>query len=239
MAGRSCTRLLAVSLLIFVMSTSLRGQAVRFQGDRVGVASRADYAEVSGPRSASMPGGSLWRELLPDELAGENIPTRIPRVPIRRPPFPIGPGTTVLSQVTQAAGTIFSGTVKSVAGGGRAASGQSLGTMAITFHVERAIRGVTAGQDLTIHEWLGLWTSGQHYRVGERVLLFLFPPSRLGLTSAAGGSMGRFGVDPAGRVIIGPHLGALETEPVLAGRSRVDYEEFVRAIRRAGGTEQP
>jgi hypothetical protein len=46
-------------------------------------------------------------------------------------------------------------------------------------------------------------------------------------------------VDPVGRIIIGPHLEALETEPVLAGRSRVGYEEFVRAVRRAGGTEQP
>jgi hypothetical protein len=238
MTGRGCTTLLVVSFLILVTPRSLRGQAVPFPGDRVGAAYRADYPEAYGPRSASIPGAGLWRELLPDELAGENIPRRIPRVPIRRPPFPIGPGTTVLSEVTQAAGTIFSGTVKSVAGG-RGTSGQSLGTMAITFHVEHAIRGVTAGQDLTIHEWLGLWTSGQRYRVGERVLLFLFPPSRLGLTSPVGGSIGRFGVDPAGRVIIGPHLGALETEPVLAGRSRVDYEEFVRAVRRASRTEQP
>ena len=238
MAGRSCTRLLVVSFLIFVMPASLRGQAIPFQRDRVEAEYRADYSEVYGPRSASRWEAGLWREPSPDEFTGEDFPARIPRIPIRRPPVSIGSGTTALSQVTRAAGTIFSGTVKSVAGG-RAASGQSLGTVAITFHVERAIRGVTVGQDLTIHEWLGLWTSGQRYRVGERVLLFLFPPSRLGLTSPVGGSIGRFGVDPVGRIIIGPHLEALETEPVLAGRSRVGYEEFVRAVRRAGGTEQP
>lgn len=238
MAGRRCTSLLAVSFLIFATPTSLRGQAVPVRGDKVGAASWDGYAVGDGPRSASILGGGLRRELSPDDLGGEEIPARIPRIPIRRPPLPIGPGTTVLSKLTQAAGTVFSGTVKSVAGG-QAASGQPLSTMAITFHVERAIRGVTAGQDLTIHEWLGLWTSGQRYRVGERVLLFLFPPSRLGLTSPVGGSMGRFAVDPAGRVIIGSQLGALATEPALAGRPRVDYEEFVRAVRRANGTEQP
>src|SRR3979490_570190 len=76
MAGRSCTRLLAVSCLIFVMPASLRGQAVPFQGDRVGAASGADYAEVFGPRSASMWEAGLWREPSPGEVTGESVPRK-------------------------------------------------------------------------------------------------------------------------------------------------------------------
>jgi len=53
----------------------------------------------------------------------------------------------------------------------------------VTFHIESGLRGATAGRNLTINEWIGLWSSGQRYAVGERVLLFLYPKSKLGLTS--------------------------------------------------------
>jgi hypothetical protein len=51
--------------------------------------------------------------------------------------------------MTRAAGVIFSGTVISVARQ-PAAAGQAVETVAITFHVENAIRGTTPGENFTI-----------------------------------------------------------------------------------------
>jgi hypothetical protein len=97
-------------------------------------------------------------------------------------------------------GYIFAGTDQSV----HMDSPQpgSVPTVQVSFHVDEAIRGVRSGQTLVIREWAGLWNSGEHYRVGERVLLFLYPPSKLGLTSPVGGAMGRIAVGPKGRVIV-------------------------------------
>jgi hypothetical protein len=111
-------------------------------------------------------------------------------------------------------------------------------TVAITFHVERALHGASTGQDFTIFQWIGLWTSGQRYRVGERVLLFLYPPSKLGLTSSVGGPMGRFALDELGRVVLSPqHLAAFGADPVLGGRSLISFRDFARAVLQARGEE--
>jgi hypothetical protein len=111
-------------------------------------------------------------------------------------------------------------------------------TIAITFHIENAIRGTTPGQDLTISQWIGLWSGGQRYRIGEHVLLFLYPPSKLGLTSSVAGRIGRFTVDPWGRVLLSAHhLSAFRADPVLGGKSRVALSDFARAVRRASGEE--
>jgi len=110
--------------------------------------------------------------------------------------------------------------------------------VAITFRVEQAIRGVTPGDDLTISQWMGLWSSGQRYRVGDRLLLFLYPPSKLGLTSCVGGPMGRFALDPWGRVLLSAqHLSAFRTYPLLGGKSRVRFSDFALAVRQARGEE--
>ena len=42
------------------------------------------------------------------------------------------------------------------------------------------------------------------YRIGERVVLFLYPLSLLGLTSPVADGRGRFLVTPAGRVRLSP-----------------------------------
>jgi hypothetical protein len=152
-------------------------------------------------------------------------------------PRPIAPvrraGTFGLTQLTQAAGTIFSGTVTAVVL--RPVSrDQEIETVAVTFHVERAIRGVTPGEDFTISQWVGLWSSGQRYRVGERLLAFLYPTSKLGLTSCVGGAMGRFSVDLFGNILLSPqHLAAFHTDPVLAGKTRVAFGDFALAVRLA------
>ena len=99
-----------------------------------------------------------------------------------------------LGHLTRSSGYIFSGTVTSV-GRTAAATPGDVATMRITFRVEQAVFGVRTGQILTIREWAGLWAAGERYRPRERVLLFLYPPSRLGLTSPVGGSQGRFSID--------------------------------------------
>jgi hypothetical protein len=110
------------------------------------------------------------------------------------------PGAIGLPQLAQVAGMIFSATVTGIARR-PASGGQAIETVAITFHVEDVIRGARPGEDLTIAQWIGLWSSGQRYRIGEHALVFLYPPSKLGLTSCVGGPLGRFNLDSLGRVI--------------------------------------
>ena len=100
----------------------------------------------------------------------------------------------------QNSGYVFAGTVKAVER--IAPQGSGVLTMQITFHVDDGIRGVKTGQILVIREWAGLWQLGERYRPGEGVLLFLYPPSKLGLTSPVGGSIGRYRLDHGGRVIL-------------------------------------
>ena len=154
------------------------------------------------------------------------------------PPRPVlPPGTIGFPQIARAAGTIFSGTVTAITRH-PATGGQSVETVAITFHVERAIRGATPGEDLTIYQWIGLWANGQRYRVGERVLLFLYPPSKLGLTSCVAALMGRFNIDPLGRVLLSAqHLSAFQADPVLGGKSRVRFSDFALAVQRTAEGE--
>jgi len=120
--------------------------------------------------------------------------------PLRPPDDPDLPAR---HSLTSRAGYIFSGTVKMVE---RLVphTKDSVAVMRITFHVDQGIRGARTGQTLVIREWAGLWQVGERYRPGERVMLFLYPASRLGLTSPVGGASGRFPVDPGGRVIVEP-----------------------------------
>jgi hypothetical protein len=118
-----------------------------------------------------------------------------------------------MGRLARDSGYIFDGTVLSVDRLPDIESG-SVGTVQITFRVEQAIRGARNGQVLTIREWAGLWSTGDRYRKGERLLLFLYRPSKLGLTSPVGGPLGRFPVDSAGNVILdNQKLAALSTRP--------------------------
>ena len=128
------------------------------------------------------------------------------------PRLPVSPtGTAGLAEIARAAGTIFSGTVTQIERR-PATPGQTVETVVITFHIENAIRGVTPGEDLSISQWIGLWSSGERYHVGERLLLFLYPRSKLGLTSCVAGPMGRFNIDAWGRVLLSaPQLSVFRT----------------------------
>jgi hypothetical protein len=173
--------------------------------------------------------------LAPSQYSPLIAPVWIPPPSLPRP-YPVGgdpnaPGTGTLLQLVRVAGIIFSGRVTSIGRDG-SSFGQAPASTTITFQVEHAMRGASAGQNLTIHEWAGLWTSGERYRVGERVLLFLYARSRLGLTSPVAGTMGRFAMDSQGRIIMSPqHVATLAADPILGGRTAVPYADFVQAIR--------
>jgi len=153
-----------------------------------------------------------------------------------RTPFP-PPGVFGFPQFVRAAGMIFSGTVTRIERR-PATAGQSVETVAVTFRIEIALRGATPGEDLTITQWIGLWSSGQRYRVGERVLLFLYPASKLGLTSCVGGPLGHFAIDRAGQELLtAQQLSAFRKDPVLGGKSRARFGDFALAVRHAGEEE--
>jgi hypothetical protein len=143
--------------------------------------------------------------------------------------------TATLQQLAQNSAYIFSGIVIAVE---RPAVTGPNGAPAvkITFRVENAIRGVRIGQTLVIREWAGLWESGGHYRRGERVLLFLYPASKLGLTSPVGGTLGRFTMDRNGEIFLQPNqitrLGLSPSrEAMWRRRGGISSHEFADAIR--------
>jgi hypothetical protein len=216
----SWLRLLAI-LLFTLTSALLTPPMVMSQSDRLTPSADIRLPNFTPP--------SPVRNLRPPSPDQPIVPPRV---------LPIRPNPTGFPNIVHAAGTIFSGTVTSISHR-PATHGQAIETVAITFHVEQAIRGSASGEKLTISQWMGAWTSGQRYRVGERVLLFLYPPSKLGLTSTIGGGLGRFAVDPAGHVLLtAQHLSAFRKDPVLGGKSRVEIGDFAEAVRRATEEEE-
>ncbi len=172
------------------------------------------------------------------------IPPELPRLP----PITAGPG---FRHLVDSAGIIFAGRVLSIGRGRRLGdavsransfAGPNAASTEITFLVEHALRGTTQGQRLTIHQWQGeggrLSTRGKHYYLGERLMLFLYAPSKLGLTSPVAGNVGRFAVDSRDRVLMSAqHRAVFANDPFFQGRELVAYSEFERAVRRVGGKE--
>jgi len=109
-------------------------------------------------------------------------------------------------QLLRRAGMIFAGTVL-------ATTPQTVTTLPATertvpgatpvvelrFRVDEAIAGVDPGQVLTIHEWAGAWSMHRPMTKGQHIFIFLYPPSRLGLTSPVGGRLGQVALDPSGK----------------------------------------
>jgi hypothetical protein len=111
-------------------------------------------------------------------------------------PLPKLPRPIDVRPIVRGSGLIFSGRVLKV---DHVSSGSAPGFTRITFQVEDGIRGTRRGQIIEVREWEGLWNIGERYRPGERVVLFLYPPSKLGLTSPVGGaSTGHYSVDTSG-----------------------------------------
>src|SRR5438874_2271530 len=126
------------------------------------------------------------------------------------------PSAAVLRQLTQQSKFIFGGTVTAVENYGR----PDIPTVRITFKVDRAVRGVRAGQVFTIREWAGLWSAGPRYRPGQRVFLFLYPTSKLGLTSPVGGDLGQFDVDDDDVIFNQNHRCALPDQRTTSATGR-------------------
>jgi hypothetical protein len=129
----------------------------------------------------------------------------------------------IIHPVLRDSAQIFSGTVLQIEHR-NSDSSSSLATTTIFFRVDEAIRNVRRGQVIEVKEWGGLWQSGERYHRGERVLLFLYPLSKFGLTSPVGGA-GRFTLDRAGRVLFG---GRTDKTP-----SPIEIRRVVAAIRQA------
>lgn len=138
------------------------------------------------------------------------------------------PAVSSRRMLTQNSGYIFDGTVLSVQAVQNDA--RDVPTVQVRFRVEQAIRGTRVGQILTIREWAGLWNSGERYHPGERLLLFLYRPSKLGLTSPVGGPAGRFAVDSGGNALI--ESGRLPVLP-LDPASRAQFRDKKRVNARA------
>ena len=119
---------------------------------------------------------------------------------------------------------------------------RDLETVEISFHVETAIRGVRTGQTLSIREWAGLWVAQPRYRVGERVVLFLYPPSQLGLTSPVADGRGCFLITAARRVRFSPAqrswLAAEDTSQQDRIPDGIPLTNFLQKLRSVEG-EQP
>jgi hypothetical protein len=150
-------------------------------------------------------------------------------------PHPSPASAPALRRLTRQSGYIFAGTVTAVES---ATSPNSVPSTKITFHVDQAIRGVSKGQTLVIHEWAGVLEAGESYRCGERVLLFLYRPSKLGLTSPVGGQQGRFKLDAIGTAILRREqmtnwFPNSTSPPRSLGSTHISFSDFARAIHQA------
>jgi hypothetical protein len=152
-----------------------------------------------------------------------------------RPPISRGgPVLHALPRMIQSSGIIFCGQVISVTRSA-AASGEMAAPTVITFRVQHAIRGAITGQNLTIREWPGLWNRGERYRIGEHVFLFLYKPSRLGLTSPVNGRLGRLAMDSEERILLRPEItSAFAPDLAFEQKDAVPYTDFERGLLRIG-----
>ncbi|MGD0567115.1 MAG: hypothetical protein ABSA78_01820 [Candidatus Sulfotelmatobacter sp.] len=228
----SCRRLFATISLVLV-ALILPAPGLLFGQDvaaRHGVIA-APVAPVMPPWGNVPPSAPVVLPLSPVLPSGNPIG----RYPLK--PAPILPQPVFFPMLVEAAGIIFSGHVTFV-GHTALPQGPVPSSTTVTFQVEQAIRGTSAGQMLTIREWGGLWANGERYRVGEHVLLFLYAPSKLGLTSPVAGAMGRFATDSQGKVMMDPqHVATFEADPILGGKTIVPYADFARAVWHASGEE--
>lgn len=145
-------------------------------------------------------------------------------------------------QISRSAGTIFAGTVLDVEKGQRPGWGTPV--LQVQFQVDRAIAGARAGQVFTLREWAGAWGTHRPMRRGDRLLIFLYPPSRLGLSSPVGGALGQVRLDPSGKTVT-ILAKDMQTSRMKATRLRtavnptkVSVLQLERAIRSARGARE-
>lgn len=141
-----------------------------------------------------------------------------------------------IDEVARRAKLIFVGTVAAIE------QPEDQPVVKITFQVEDGIRGANAGSPLMIREWSGTWNGAPRYRVGERVLLFLYDSTADGLTSPVAGNAGIFRFSKADAIKLNPDQqkaisrserlrSALAMSDTSDVRRSVPATELVRAIR--------
>jgi hypothetical protein len=141
-------------------------------------------------------------------------------------------------QASRRAGMIFAGTVLTAAPQAAIndkAVSEASPTLQLRFRVDQAIAGVEPGQVLTIHEWVGAQLVHRPMNSGQRILIFLYPRSRLGLTSPVGGPLGQVSLDPSGKYVSKQEL-RLRDQVFPKGSedtNRVSVVQLERAIRSA------
>jgi len=155
-------------------------------------------------------------------------------------------------QLSRRAGMIFAGTVLTAAPPPIAATDRAVPgvtpAVQLSFRVERAIAGVERGQILTIHEWVVAWSMHRPMRSGQHILIFLYPPSRLGFTSPVGGSLGQVALDPSGKNVsrdaqkpvaaIGLRNASSPRPRVPVDTGNISVVQLARAIRSARNEEE-
>ncbi len=108
------------------------------------------------------------------------------------PPTEPGPADvpTVMRSLASRAGVIFVGQVEKIQPNG--------GVMDIVFSVQHRVAG-EVGATYTLREWSGRWAGGQQrYHVGERAMIFLYPPNAAGISSPVDGMAGVVPLIPMG-----------------------------------------
>lgn len=147
------------------------------------------------------------------------------------------PQPSELRSLTRRSGTIFAGRVLAIQLL-QPRFGGEVPTVRVTFRVEHGIRGPRTGTQFVLRQWAALWNRGQRYSVGERVLLFLYPISKVGLTSAVAGERGRFLIDPKGQLVVNAERAKLFDDAQLQmsmrprnPRTRIPIRDVHRMIR--------
>ena len=139
-------------------------------------------------------------------------------------------------QLSRRAGMIFAGTVLTSTPPATAVDRvvpAATPAVQLRFRVDRAIAGVERGQVLTIHEWAGAWSMHRPMRRGQRILILLYPPSRLGFTSPVGGSLGQVALDASGK-----NVSKNARKSSASGIENVSVVQLERAIRSARSEEE-
>ena len=124
--------------------------------------------------------------------------------------------TRTLTAQTATAPTVASQIPTSEAAPRERTTSGAIPAVQLSFRVDEAIAGVDRGQVLTIREWAEAWSMHRPMSGGQHILIFLYPPSRLGLTSPVGGSLGQVELDASGKNVAAKHWPA--TDEVGIGR---------------------
>ncbi len=127
-------------------------------------------------------------------------------------------------QMSRASGMIFAGKILAIEPLPPSAK-RPLPLTMVSVRVKHAIAGVQQGQVVKFREWASASSIHRSLRIGQHVLLFLYPPGKLGLTSPANGAAGVLALDAAGKNLAGVQR--------IPHQRTVSVSQLERAIRHA------